>query len=363
MTIDDLHSQKLILFECISGSRAYGTDTPQSDTDIRGVFAVPKRDLFGFGYVDQVNDRTNDVVFYELRRFAELLAKNNPNMLELLCAPADCVLHRHPLMDRLTPDLFLSKLCRDSFAGYAISQIKKARGLNKKIMNPMSEERKSLLNFCYVLVGQGSQPLSDWLEKQGRIGSPMVPEQCGLVSVAHARDTYALFYDKLGVLGYRGIVQPGDDATEVSVSSVPEGEEPMAYLYVNHDGYSSHCKDYRQYWEWVEKRNDARYQNTATADRLEHGKNYDAKNMMHTFRLLDMAAEILSTGEVIVRRPNRAELLNIRSGAFDYDELIARAEEKVAEIDEIARRSPLPAEPDTTRIEEILIEIRTEWYG
>ena len=167
-----------------------------------------------------------------------------------------------------------------------------------------------------------------------------------------------MFYDKLGVLGYRGIVQPGDDVTEVSVSSVPEGEKPMAYLYVNHDGYSSHCKDYRQYWEWVEKRNDARYQNT-----LDHGKNYDAKNMMHTFRLLDMAAEILSTGDVIVRRPNRAELLNIRSGAFDYDELIARAEEKVAEIDEIARRSPLPEEPDTTRIEEILIEIRTEWYG
>ncbi|MCY7357070.1 MAG: nucleotidyltransferase domain-containing protein [Rudanella sp.] len=358
MTINDLHSRKLILFECISGSRAYGTDTPQSDTDIRGVFAVPQRELFGFGYVDQVHDRTNDVVFYELRRFAELLAKNNPNMLELLCAPADCVLHRHPLMDRLTPDLFLSKLCRDSFAGYAISQIKKARGLNKKIMNPMAKERKSLLQFCYVLVGQGSQPLADWLEKRGWVSA-----RCGLVSVAHARDTYALFYDKLATLGYRGIVQPGNDVTEVSVSSVPEGEAPVAYVYVNHDGYSSHCKDYRQYWEWVEKRNDTRYQNPATADRLEHGKNYDAKNMMHTFRLLDMAAEILATGEVIVRRPNRAELLKIRSGAFEYDELIARAEQKVAGIDELAQRSSLPDEPDVARIEQIIIEIREEWYG
>jgi uncharacterized protein len=353
MNINDLHSRKLILFECISGSRAYGTDMPHSDTDIRGVFAVPQRDLFGFGYVDQVNDRTNDVVFYELRRFAELLAKNNPNMLELLCAPADCVLQRHPLMDRLTPNLFLSKLCRETFAGYAISQIKKARGLNKKIMNPMAKERKSLLHFCYVLVGQGSQPLLDWLEKR-----EWNPEQCGLVSISHARDTYALFYDSTATLGYRGIVQPGDDVTEVSVSSVPKSEEPVAYLYVNHDGYSSHCKDYRQYWEWVEKRNDARYENT-----LAHGKNYDAKNMMHTFRLLDMAAEILSTGEVIVRRPNRTELLKIRSGAFDYDELIARAEQKVAEIDEIAQRSTLPDEPDVERIEKIIVEMRAEWYG
>lgn len=108
----------------------------------------------------------------------------------------------------------------------------------------------------------------------------------------------------------------------------------------------------------MEKRNDARYENT-----LAHGKNYDAKNMMHTFRLLDMAAEILETGEVIVRRPNRAELLEIRSGAFEYDELIARAQEKVAQIDEIARRSSLPEEPDVTRIEEVLVQIREEWYG
>jgi uncharacterized protein len=353
MTIENLRERGLILFECISGSRAYGTDTPQSDTDIRGVFVVPQADLYGFGYVEQVNDARNDVVFYELRRFVELLGKNNPNMLELLCAPPDCVLHRNPLMDRLTPDLFLSKLCRDTFAGYAISQIKKARGLNKKIMNPMDRERKSLLHFCYVLVGQGSQPLLDWLQKQDQQA-----EQCGLVSIGHARDTYALFYDPTGSLGYRGIVQPGDDVTEVSVSSIPKGEEPVAYLYVNHDGYSSHCKDYRQYWEWVEKRNEARYQNT-----LDHGKNYDAKNMMHTFRLLDMAAEILATGQVIVRRPNRAELLQIRSGAFEYEELIARAEQKVTEIDELARQSTLPDEPDVRQIEKILVEMRAAVYN
>jgi hypothetical protein len=40
MTITDLKNQGLLLFECISGNRAYGTNTPQSDTDLKGVFVL-----------------------------------------------------------------------------------------------------------------------------------------------------------------------------------------------------------------------------------------------------------------------------------------------------------------------------------
>lgn len=351
MTIQTLRDRNLILFECISGSRAYGTDLPTSDTDIRGVFMLPQTDLYGLHYVEQVNDAKNDVIFYELRRFVELLSKNNPNILELLCAPADCILYKHPLFDRLQPADFLSKLCRDTFAGYAVSQIKKARGLNKKILNPLPKERKSLLNFCYILTGQGSLPVADWLtDRQWNQAN------CGLVNIPHARDVYAVFYDETVTLSFQGIINNAE-STEVSLSSVPKELEPVAHLYVNHDGYSSYCKDYREYWEWVEKRNDARYQNT-----LDHGKNYDAKNMMHTFRLLDMATEILDTGRVIVRRPNRDELLKIRAGAFEYDDLIVQAEQKVAQVDVAAANSLLPAHPDLVRINQLLVEMRMNLY-
>ncbi|MFD2573279.1 DNA polymerase beta superfamily protein [Spirosoma soli] len=352
MTIQALRERNLILFECISGSRAYGTDLPTSDVDIRGVFVLPQADLYGLRYVEQVNDATNDIVFYELGRFVELLTKNNPNILELLCTPDDCILYKHPLFNRLTPGDFLSKLCKDTFAGYAVSQIKKARGLNKKILNPLPKERKSLLNFCYVLAGQGSQPASDWLAKHG-----LNQMQCGLVSVPHARDVYALFYDPTNTLQLRGLIA-GVDSAEVSLSSVPKDAQPVAYLSVNHDGYSSYCKDYREYWEWVEKRNNTRYQNT-----LDHGKNYDAKNMMHTFRLLDMACEILETGSVLVRRPNRAELLQIRAGAFEYDDLIVQAEQKVAQVEAAAANSSLPDRPNQAKIEQVLVEMRKVWYA
>lgn len=352
MTIQDLRDRQLILFECISGSRAYGTDLPSSDTDIRGVFILPQSDLYGLHYVEQVNDARNDVIFYELRRFIELLAKNNPNILELLCAPADCILQKHPLFDRLQVPNFLSKRCRDTFAGYAASQIKKARGLNKKIVNPIAEERKSLLHFCYIIIGQTSMPVLDWLLLHNRQAG-----RCGLTSVPHARDIYALFYDETSALGFQGLISH-EDATAISLTSIPVGFTPVAHLYVNQDGYSSYCRDYREYWDWVDKRNAARYENT-----VEHGKNYDAKNMMHTFRLLDMALEILQTGQVIVRRPNREELLAIRSGAFDYDELLAQAEEKLLQIDAAAQISLLPDHPDLAAIEQMLIGMRTDLYA
>lgn len=340
-----------MLLKAISGSKAYGLDLPSSDTDIKGIFYLPKNQFYGLDYVPQLNDEKNDEVYYELKRFVELLNKNNPNLLELLNTPEEMVLHRHPIMDRLTTGLFLSKKCRDTFAGYAQAQIRKAKGLNKKIHNPVAKERKSILHFCYVFKDQGTESFLKWLDRKG-----YQQEFCGLVNVPHMKNLYALFYDKKKELGYRGVMQK-ETATDVILSSVPKGEKAVNYLYFNQDGYVKYCKDYMEYWDWVAKRNEARYQNT-----LAHGKNYDAKNMMHTFRLLDMAIEILRDEQVVVRRPNREELLQIRSGHFSYETLIEKANEKIEEVNYWYEKSNLPKEPDREKIEEVLVKMREELY-
>ena len=130
MTIDDLKSQNLILFECISGSKAYGLDTATSDTDIKGVFLLPKEDFYGLNYIPQVSNETNDIVYYELGRYFELLLLNNPNILELLSTPENKILYKHPFLNAINAEMFLSKLCFNTFGQFAISQIKKAKGLN-----------------------------------------------------------------------------------------------------------------------------------------------------------------------------------------------------------------------------------------
>jgi hypothetical protein len=354
MTIDKLEQQsELLLLKCVSGSNAYGLNLPTSDIDYKGVFVLSKMEFYGLSYTEQVNNQTNDIVYYELRRFIDLLVKNNPNILELLYTPQDCVIYKHPLIEEIKPDMFLSKLCMQTFAGYAQTQIKRAKGLNKKILNPVDRELKTVIDFCHVVSGQGTLTLSDWLQKKG-----ILQEECGLVSLPRMRDMYALFHPSQfnGSARFKGIIS-GPAATDISLSSVTKDVEPMAFMHFNKDGYCAYYKDYHEYWEWVEKRNEERYEST-----LVHGKNYDAKNMMHVFRLLNTAEEIAREKKVNVRRKDRDYLLSIRRGDFLYDDLVEKANDQIARIYELYKTSDLPETPDIEASDKLLCFLREKLY-
>lgn len=350
MTLEELKASGNILFECISGSRAYGLSSPESDTDIRGVFILPKDQFYAFDYVGQINNDSNDIVYYELRKFMELCASNNPNILELLNTPEECVLYKHPLFNQIDSSLFLSKKCKETFANYAFTQIKKARGLEKKIVNPMNKERKTILDFCFVYQNGSSLTISEFLNEKA-----WNETNCGLSSIPHMKDCYNLFHNT--TLNYSGIMNK-DTANEVALSNIPKSESAITVLSFNKDGYSAYCKKYKEYWDWVEKRNESRYETT-----MSHGKNYDSKNMMHTFRLLQMAKEIAVSKVINVRRENRDELLQIKNGAFSYEDLVTRAEELRIELDHLFQESDLPESNDIRQIEDLLVKIRTDFYS
>ncbi len=351
-TIGRVRERDMLVFDTVAGSHAYGTAVGGSDEDRRGGFVAPEAFLVGLEEIDLVSDAKGDEVYFELGRLVELLAKNNPNALELLGVPEDCVQYRHPVMDLLKPEIFLSKLCAQTFGRYAMAQVRKARGLNKKIVNPEPERRMGLLEFCHVLVGQGSVPVKEWLEGQG-----YEARDCGLVAARHAPSVYAVFHDGGGGAGYRGLLSPKDDAA-LLYSSVAKEAEPVAWMACNIDAFKAHCRKHREYWEWVEMRNAQRYQTNT-----EHGRGYDSKNLMHTLRLLDMAEEIAREGVIRVRRPNREFLLRVRNGEFGYDELVARAEEQMGRVEAAFERSDLPDAPDRERVNALLVEMRGEFWG
>jgi predicted nucleotidyltransferase len=130
------HSTRTLLFECLAGSRAYGTVTAVSDEDVRGIFAVPAVEYLQLERpADQIADERGNTVYYSLRRVIELLSQANPNILELLYMPADCVRVASAEMQMLQAhrQWFISKQCADTHAGYAMSQINhetaRARGV------------------------------------------------------------------------------------------------------------------------------------------------------------------------------------------------------------------------------------------
>lgn len=347
-TLERVMWKDVLLFDSVAGSHAYGLVLAHSDEDRRGVFVATPGLLGGLDSVEQVADEKNDQVYYEVGRLVELLLKNNPTALELIAMPEDCVKFRHPLFERLRPGIFLSKLCEKTFGNYAMAQVHKARGLNKKIVNPQPEERRTLLSFCHVPSGQGSVLLEDWLAERG-----LRQRDCGITAVRGTSGVFAIYHFE----GCRGIVSPRD-ADVLVFTSVPKEAEPIGWMHCNEDAFKAHCKAHREYWEWVGQRNEERFATNAS-----HGRGYDSKNLMHTLRLLKTAEDIAREGVIRVRRSDREYLLDVRAGKFRYEELVAKAEEMHAGLASLYAASGLPDEPDREAANRLLVAIRADFHG
>ncbi|MEQ4907240.1 DNA polymerase beta superfamily protein [Proteus vulgaris] len=347
LTIEDI--KPYLLFESIAGSRSHNLATETSDIDIKGVFYLPKDLFYGLEYTPQVSNETNDIVYYELGRFVELLCVSNPNILELLNSPEHMVIYRHPLMSLIKPEWFLSKTCVQTFVHYAQGQIKKAQGLNKKIVNPVDKKLKNILDFCYVIEDGKTIQVNSWLDNRH-----WKQEYIGLAKLAHAQDLYAMYYDEISL--FQGIMKK-ETANDVLLSSIPKKAKVQGYLSFNKEGYSAYRKQYHDYWLWVERRNNARYQQN-----IDHGRSYDSKNMMHTFRLLYVALGIAQENKVKVWCDNRDDLLAIKAGKFSYDELLERSERLIKDIKKAFQLSALPDEINHSIVKNTLINIRKELY-
>ena len=115
-----------VVYRCIVGSRAYGLETDESDTDLRGVYLAPPEMQWSlFGTPEQFEDNEAQTCYWELQKFLIMALKANPNVLECLYSP---------LVDKMTPtgegllalrESFLSQMIFQTFNGYALSQFKK----------------------------------------------------------------------------------------------------------------------------------------------------------------------------------------------------------------------------------------------
>ena len=121
-----------IIFECVAGSRLYGTSTETSDYDYRGIIIPSKEYFLGFAKkVEQIIDSKdgNDRVLWELRKFFSLALDCNPSIIEILFVPEDRWIQSSDIWKQIIShrDWFVSKKARWTFSGYAISQLKRIK--------------------------------------------------------------------------------------------------------------------------------------------------------------------------------------------------------------------------------------------
>ena len=384
MNIQEVENK--LAYKFVRGSTLYNTNIETSDVDYGGVFILPNEKLIGLSdfYQDQVSDEKHDTTYYEFNRWVELLMKANPNALESLFVPTDKVIGNiHPAVQLIIDnrDMFLTKECFKSLSGYAYAQIQKCRGLNKKCVQPVME-KKEVMDFCYTFKEQGSQPMKEFLEERGYL-----QKYCGLVSIPNMKDTYGVYYDFASHVkfefdnykdrrvflslcndwvggeyyewvfdrfvnnefyGYSGIVHPEGKSNEVRLSSIPKGEMPICFMTYNQQGYESHCRKYKEYQEWVQKRNPARYESNLKS-------NYDVKNVAHCVRLLHMGKELAEgKGFNVVRTWDR----DIRNHKYEYEEIIEYVEKVFAEMKELAASCDLPKTVDLNKVNDLILQAR-----
>lgn len=402
---DIIREDGRLLYEYVRGSHLYGLNNEDSDVDSSGLFIAPHDTLLGIGlgYQELVADAKNDNTWYELRKYMHMLMKSNPSIIESLFVPEDKIITKpSPILAELfaNKDKFITKQCFAPFVGYAVQQIGKARGLNKKIVNPM-HERLTPFDFAYTFYKQGSTKVRDWLDNRG-----LNKDFCGLVHVPNMHDTYGVYYDwgahfeadgikswrelydkeplvfdfihsfyKLPqvcsdfedvfvdwfnkhkeILHYRGMCL--DEATDMRCSSVEKGEKPLCHIIYNESGFKDHCKKYKEYKDWEQNRNPKRYESNLN-------KNYDSKNMMHCIRLIRMGKEIANgDGLILDRRAagDRDFLMAVRNHQFEYDELMEIVNKDKANLDEAIEKSSLPKKIDESFVNDLLIGIRKKAY-
>ncbi len=113
------------ILEVRTGSHCHGTALPESDEDIRGVF-IPEIDyFFGTRKIEQIEDKVNDKVYYEIRKFLNLCIKGNMSALNFLFTHKKDIFFTNVYGNRLLEfkQNFISGRVIDCIMGYCKSQI------------------------------------------------------------------------------------------------------------------------------------------------------------------------------------------------------------------------------------------------
>jgi len=335
------------------GSHSYGTNTPTSDLDLRGI-AIPPRDyplgfLHNFEQVVQTGDV--DLTVFELRKFFRLAADSNPNALEILFTDPSDHLYVHPLMERLlaNKELFLSRRVYTTFSGYARGQLARIRGHREWLLHPPTKapERQE-----FGLPERTVIPADQLAAAQAGIRKKLDSWEWRELENLDPDVRLALQLEverRLAEITLWGQDEMPERLMRAAAASIGY-DTNFIELLDRERRYKAAANHWQQYQDWQRNRNPARSE-------LEAKFGFDTKHAMHLVRLTRSCRELLTEGVLRVRRLDAQELLEIRGGAWTFDQLMEYADREDSELRELVKSSPLPAHPDRVKLNQICVEM------
>jgi len=295
-----------VIYLVLSGSRAYGTSTDASDYDLRGVCLEQPKTLYGLDGFEQFEDLPSDTVIYGLKKFASLLAKGNPNTLELLGVEEESIvlMTEHGKMIRDNAELFLSERIINTFGNYALAQL-------RRLQNALC--RDSYTNQMQ------QQHLQEILSAQ----------------MSHFNRMYKEFPD--------------------CAIHIYNDEENLKFdISLNNYPLKDFVGIYSELASIVKSYSQMNHRNRKKSEQALY------KHGMHLIRLLITGTDILDGKGIITKRRAEQELLmDIRGGKLSFDEIIVLAEEYKKDFERASGTTKLPEEPDIDGINQLMIRIHS----
>lgn len=300
----------------LGGSYAYGTNTENSDLDIRGIATHNSEDILIRKGFDQVVNEATDTTIYSLEKILNLLSNCNPNTIEILGLEPWQYLYTGYIGQELikNKDMFLSKRAAHSFGGYATAQL---RRLSNKTVRTVEQEQR---------------------------------EKHILASIENARYSYPDKY-----FNY-----PEDSIKLYIDKAIQEDYDTEIFMDVNLKHYP--LRDYKSMWSEMQNIvKDYSKIGIRNSKAIEHDKL--SKHMMHLIRLYLMCFDILEDGKIITYRKKEHDfLMDIRNGKYLDDdkqptkEFYDIVDEMENKLNYLKDHSPLPDNPDYKKINDFLYD-------
>jgi hypothetical protein len=332
------------LLEIKFGSHLYGTNTPNSDMDFKGIYLPTAREIILGNYKETIatcrpkqecerNTKDDvDVEYFSLDRYLHLLMQGQTVALDMLFAPVEFYslgAHCSGLIDPIMAEICWNKdklLTRNisAFLGYAKMQAAKY-GIKGSRMDAL-KRTMTILDFLYDLgpYNKLSDHDVDFLR--------LVKECEELVSI-----------EKTPLI-------------EMVMLKGPKGLMDSPHLKINGRNIPLHAT-VKYAREIVGKMLDG-YGQRAHKAHLAGGIDYKA--LSHSVRVNSEALELLTTGHITFPRPDKELLLKIKLGELPYEQVAELIEQGLADVSEAHKTSTLRDEPDREWANQLIYEVYSE---
>jgi len=149
----------------VVGSHAYGLARQGSDVDLRGIYVATTREVLGIYNIPETIDRNEpDICLHEVSKFIRLALACNPNILEMLYLEKYEALTEEGKLLVKNREAFLSSRVRDTYCGYAVSQVKRLMTRASKgdasFGSDLRKRYSKHARHCFRLIAQGNELLT-----------------------------------------------------------------------------------------------------------------------------------------------------------------------------------------------------------